>query len=367
MKQSIIILLLSGVLFSCNNSGSNPSANDSTGTGTNTTDTAANKPMLLLNLPDSCNTPDGLALGNDSTILLSMPNHNDPSYKSHIYKIVGNALQLFTDLPVEPSTGHVCPMDLAFGPDGNVYINDNQYELYDKNYKSRLLKVTMQGGKPVSVTPIVTGFRLANGMVWKGNDLYITDSQWDTPQDTTKSAVFHFTLAQLSGSPIKLQPGFNNPYILDTFTTHFGEDKIDNGVDGIDYDSKGNLYTGLFGDGTVYKITLDEAGKSTGKKELVAKGPIASVDGFIIDRRTDKLYICDAKKNAIKIVDANGQVSTLWENGDTDGGDGGLDQPAEIMLVGNKLYISSFDKPMGDQFVNKKYDKPNTVSVITLP
>jgi hypothetical protein len=361
MKGIAFVLLIIG-FTSC----SNPSANNGETATTKNDTTAANKPVLLLDLPDSCNTPDGLAL-KDSMILLSMPNFNDTTYKPHIYQIVGNSIQLFTDLPVEPSTNHVCPMDLAFGPDGNVYINDNQFELYDKNYKSRLLKVTMQGGKPVSVTPIVTGFRLANGLVWKGNDLYVTDSQWDTPQDTAKSAIFHFTLADLSGKPIQLKPGFDNPYILDTFTTHIGADKIDNGVDGIDFDSKGNLYTGLFGDGMVYKIRLKEDGKKEGKEVFVPQGPLASVDGFIIDRRTDKLYICDAKKNAIKVVAPDGQVSTLWENKDTDGSDGLLDQPAEVLLVGNKLYISNFDKPNTSEFVNKGYNKPNTVSVITLP
>ena len=104
MKNSFLLILLSAVLFSCKDK----------------TITVTNKPELLLNLPDSCNTPDGLVQGPDGTILLSMPNHNDPSYKSHIYKIVGNTIQLFTDLPVEPTTNHVCPMDLAYGPDGNV-------------------------------------------------------------------------------------------------------------------------------------------------------------------------------------------------------------------------------------------------------
>ncbi len=355
-------------LMSFNNGGANNESNKSHLKDSVSVNDSMFKPALLLNLPDSCNTPDGLAINKDGDmVLLSMPNHNDPSYKSHIYRINGNTLEFFSDLPVQPDTKHVCPMDLAFGPDGNVYVNDNQFELYDKNYKSRLLKIIMKDGKPQSVVPVVTGFRLANGMVWKGNDLYITDSQWDTPQDTAKSAIFHFTLSQLSGKPIALQSGFGNKYILDTFSTHIGEDKIDNGVDGIDYDSKGNLYTGMFGDGTVYKITLKEDGSAAGKEVFVPQGPIASVDGFIIDRSNDKLYICDAKNNAIKTVTPDGKVGTLWENGDTNGQDGLLDQPAEVLLAGNKLYISNFDKPTGNKFVNKGYNKPNTESIITLP
>lgn len=371
MKKGFVLVALAAFLFSCGNQQNEEQTaekNDSTQVqDTSNASSSSNLPILLLNLPDSCNTPDGLTLSGDSLILLSTPNFNDTTYKPRIYRINGNAITPFVDLPVHPQTKHVCPMDLAFGPDGNLYINDNQFELYDKNYKSRLLKVVMKNGKPTTVVPIVTGFRLANGLVWKGNDLYVTDSQWDTPEDTAKSAIFHFTVAQLSGKPIQLKPGLDNPYILDTFTTQIGADKIDNGVDGIDYDSKGNLYTGLFGDGIVYKLTLDSVGKLAKKEVFVPKGTIASVDGFVIDRRNDNLYICDAKKNAIRTVSASGQVTTLWENSDTDGSEGLLDQPAEVLLVGNKLYISNFDKPNSSEFVNKKYDKPNTVSVIALP
>ena len=62
----------------------------------------------------------------------------------------------------------------------------------------------------------------------------------------------------------------------------------------------------------------------------------------------------------------DGNVNTLWQNGDTDGKDGSLDQPSEVLLVGNSLYIANFDKPSAKDFVNKKYDKPNTVSLIRL-
>ena len=44
---------------------------------------------------------------------------------------------------------HTAPMDRAVGPDGNLYINDNQFELGNTNYESRLLRVVMKDGKPV--------------------------------------------------------------------------------------------------------------------------------------------------------------------------------------------------------------------------
>ncbi|MEJ7666884.1 MAG: hypothetical protein WKG07_48970 [Hymenobacter sp.] len=38
------------------------------------------------------------------------------------------------------------------------------------------------------------------------------------------------------------------------------ETGVDNGADGIDYDSQGRLYTGSFGDGTLYRVTLKPDG-----------------------------------------------------------------------------------------------------------
>jgi hypothetical protein len=58
-------------------------------------------------------------------------------------------------------------------------------------------------------------------------------------------------------------------------------------------------------------------------------------------------------------------VKTLWKNGNTDGTGGLLDEPVEVLLHGGTLVISNFDKPMNG-FVNTKFDKPYTLSVIAL-
>ena len=62
---------------------------------------------------------------------------------------------------------------------------------------------------------------------------------------------------------------------------------------------------------------------------------------------------------------ANGTVATLAQNGDTDGQNGRLDQPAEVLLVGKRLYISNYDKP-DKKFVNKNADDVHTMSYIDL-
>lgn len=326
-------------------------------------------PKLLFTLDDAHNTPDGLAEAPNGHLILSVPNLADNSQPASLMEIDGTTIKPYaTNLPVEPSTKKAAPMDLAFGPDGNLYYAENQYE-NSKDFKSRLMKVEVKNGKPGAITTVVDGFALANAVVWKGNTIYVTDSQWDLPNNDKGSAIMHFTLAELSKGTVHLKPKAMDPHVLAVFSTTVNETGVDNGADGMDYDSKGNFYTGSFGDGRLYKVSLKADGSLDKQEILKLSGkPIPCVDGLIIDRATDKMYVCNSRENAIEVVDLrNGNtVTTLAQNGDTDGIGGLLDQPAEVLLKGKRLYISDFDKPE-KKFVNSKSDAPHTMSVIDLP
>jgi len=326
-------------------------------------------PKLLFTLDDAHNTPDGLALAPNGHLILSVPNLADNSQPAVLMEIDGSTIRSFaTNLPVEPTTKKAAPMDLAFGPDGNLYYAENQYE-NSKDFKSRLMKVTMKNGKPGAITTAVDNFALANGVVWKGNTLYVTDSEWDLPDNDKGSAIMKFSLAELSKSTVHLKPKTKDPHVLAMFTTTVNETGVDNGADGIDYDSKGNLYTGSFGDGKLYKVALNPDGSFAKQEILTLSGKqLPCVDGLIIDRTTDKMYLCNSRENAIEIVDLrNGnKVTTLAQNPDTDGSGGKLDQPAEVLLQGKRLYVSNFDHP-AKHFANTKSDAPHTMSVIELP
>lgn len=322
-------------------------------------------PQLLYTLPDKYNIPDGMALASDGTVYLSVPNLADNTYLGVLVKFAPDSVQFVTGLPAHPETKHAAPMDLAFGPDGNLYYAENQYE-NDKNYKSRLMRIRMQNGKVLGVDPVVTGFGLANAVVWKGNTIYVTDSQWDMPDNPNGSAVMRFTLDELKRGAVALKPKTADPHVLAMFTTQVNDTGVDNGVDGMDYDSKGNLYTGSFGDGTMYKLTLKPDGSLATKEVLKLSRKVPCVDGLIIDRNTNKLYLCNSRENAIEVVTlANGQVTTLVQNGDTDGKGGKIDQPAEVLLKGNRLFITNFDKPE-KKFVNTKADEVHTMSYVDL-
>lgn len=321
------------------------------------------RPQLAYTLPEEYNTPDGLALAPDNSMLLSVNNAGNPAYPAVILRLTDQGYTVFATPTPNPATGKASPFDIAYGPDGNVYYCDNQFTI-DPSFKSRLMRIKLVNGQPTTIEAVVEGFRLSNGLVWKGNTLYVTDSQWDLPGVDNGSAIFKFTLDELSGAsgsdPIKLTPLALDPHILTTFVTVLGPDGDDLGCDGIDYDSQGNLYTGLFGNGTMYKLTLNADGSLASKTEF-AKLPC--VDGLVINRETDNLYVCDAKHNAIRIVSPSGDQRVLSQNGDTDGTGGLLDEPAEVLLRNNRLYISNYDVPQKGT-INTRSDAPHTLSVL---
>lgn len=126
------------------------------------------RPKLRLSLPDHCNTLDRMRLDpKTSDVILSCSNFADANYPGKLMKITpDNRLEVYFDrLPPHPVTGKVVPMGLDFGLDGNLDGADNQY-FSDKNYQSRLLRVNIRDGKPVSAEVLVEGFKLANAVRW---------------------------------------------------------------------------------------------------------------------------------------------------------------------------------------------------------
>ncbi len=351
MKQFLCLALLtSGLVIGCQDHRDFPTVDQNV------------PPRLAYSFPEQYNTPDGLALTPDNNMLVSINNLGNPSlaYPPVILRLTDQGYSVFATPPVSPVTGRAAPFDLAYGPDGNVYYADNQFN-YNSDFKSRLMRIRIVNGQPTTIEPVVEGFRLSNAVVWKGNTVYVSDSQWDLPGVDNGSAIFKFTLAELNtGTPIQLQRFTLDPHILTTFTTQVGPDGDDIGADGIDYDSQGNLFTGIFGDGTMYKMTLNADGSLASKTQF-AKLPC--VDGIVINRATDNIYVCDAKNNAIRIVSPAGVVRTLSQNGDTDGSNGLLDEPAEPLLRNGRLFIANFDVPQKGT-INTKSDAPHTISVL---
>jgi len=344
-------------------------------------------PRLLIRLPTSCNTPGGSTLDAEGNIILSIPNfNNDALLKDGLIetpappKMVkidkNNELTTWYEFRKEdmhPDTGKIGPMDCAFGPDGNLYITDMQI-FWDNHNQSRLLRINVIDGLPVSMDVVVEGFIVANGMVWKGDTLFVTETVLAYPKKGEKnpqllSGVYAFKIDELKNGCLILPPyEENNPerHLMEVFRS---SGRVGLGADGVAVDGNGDLYTSIIEDGLIYKTSFDDKGEPVETSLFARSNDMVSAAGIVWRKEDNRIYVADMLNNAVHVVDMKGNVQTLHKNSDTDGADGSLDQPCEVLIRGNELIVINMDMPWEDPtglLVNTKIDETYTISVIPL-
>ena len=328
---------------------------------------AAAKAELLVALPDYCNTPDGMCLMPNQSIIVSIPNFNDETKPPLLMRITAaNQAEKFYEFPtpyhgLAKGVDRIAPMGIGFAPSGALYLADMQY-MKDKNQKSRLWKLVLKRGQVDKMVLVASGFNVANGIAIHGSYCYITESVLEEDSHPLTSAVLRFKLTEENvtlRTPLK-----GDPHIITTFKSYREDWRF--GADGIEFDRKGNLFVGLFGEGVLHKITFNKDG-SVKANEVFAKAPgkLINCDGMHRDA-ADNLYVADSAANAIQIVHPDGSVETLCQNEDVaDKLTGQLDQPCEALVRGNEIIVSNMDWPF-PKFKNTKYQLPATLSVIKL-
>jgi hypothetical protein len=331
------------------------------------TSAKTHKAALLVALPDDCNTPDGMCLLPDNSIIVSVPNFNDETKPPLLMKITAkNKVERFLAFPtpfpgLPAGLNRIGPMGISRAPSGDLYLADMMY-MKDKNQKSRLWRVVVKDGRVDRMVLVANGFNVANGTAVHGGYCYVTESVLEEDSHPLTSAVLRFKLdeenVQLK-TPLK-----DDPHIITTFKSQNEEWRF--GADGLEFDSKDNLFVGLFGEGVIHKITFDAAGKVKSNDAFAkAPGKLINCDGMHRDA-ADNLYVADSAANAIRIIHPDGTVATLWENEDvTDKLTGLLDQPCEALIRGNEVIVSNMDWPF-PKFKNTKHQMPATLSIIKL-
>ena len=348
------------------------------------------KPKVFVTLPGDTHQPDGMTVNpKTKTIFLNCPNLNYEGPEKNpgaLVRLKSNGdtatvekLLVYKDKVVHPDTGKVGPMGLFFGPDGHLYVCDNQYFFNPAN-KSRILRVKMDGDNPTGeVEIVVEGTKLSNAVLWIGNRMFVTDTFLDLDGEFGAGCVWMFTLDELSKAgtagnpPIKVNPVKklgDDPHCISIQTVKKLPGCGNGGADGMTADKDGVIYFGNFGNGEMYRIVLDENGKATTDVIHKAGDYFSCCDGIFYDAGTNKVYINDSAGNAIHAftppkAGEKAVFETLWENGDTDGADGSLDQPCECVVVDGKMVIANFDWAF-PELLNTKSDKPDTLSVIHL-
>ena len=310
-------------------------------------------------LPDSCNTPDAMAVLADGSLILSVPNFTDPTSPGVLMRISPkDEPALFCKMPLHPETKRAYPMGVREAPNGDLYVADCQC-MDEKPNNSRLLCVRVADGKAGRIEVVARGLNVANGVAIRDGFVYLTDSSIKTaPDGTTVSAVYRFRLDERD---VQVDHTGNDPHLVTTQRTVSKEIPV--GADGIDFDQDGNLYVANCGDAVIERIVLDRSGKVVEQKVITPAGAMKSADGLFYDRRSKRLYVADILANAIRAVTLDGRVETVAEDADNDGSRGLLDGPSEVIARGDELIAANFDRVFPGS-VNKTSEKPYTLSVL---
>jgi len=326
------------------------------------------EPKLLTLLPEEyvC-TPDGMEIDREGNLILACPNFADMTMPSCICKIDKdyNVTKWF-DVPVCEETGEARAMGLAFGPDWDLFIVDNQGWSGDEKlvFKGRILRVRLNGDKVEKVTVVASGMEHPNGIRIWGNYLYVTQSlltKVKTESGNLLSCVYRFHLDDVN---VAVTNTLSDVNILATWETYNPDDQY--GMDGIVFDKDGNMYVGNFGDGEVFKVSFNEDG-SVKENVSFAKDPknLRSTDGMTIDEYGN-IYVADFVVNAIARISKDGKVTRIAQSPDTDGFNGELDQPGEPCVWNGKIAVSCFDCVVGADKVNTKHEMPATMSLLEI-
>ena len=325
-------------------------------------------PKLFTLLPEYCNTPDGMAVGADGCLYLAAANYADPSVPGSILRVdLQGGITKWADLPLHPETGQVHPMGIAFAPNGDLYVVDNQGWSGAEAllFKGRILRLHVAEDRVTSVTVVAKDMEHPNGMRIRDGHLYVTQSMMSRVADASGKLVSCVYRFGLEDRDIAVTNTFADTNLLCTFLTLNPECQY--GADGIEFDADGNLYVGNFGDGAFHRVSFHADGSV--KENLVwAKdtAQLQTTDGIIRDPATGNFYVADFSANAIAKVTPEGRVTRIAQSPDTDGLHGELDQPGEPCIWNGKLIVSCFDLVTGPDKVNTAHEMPATLSWLEL-
>jgi len=327
-----------------------------------------NESKLLKILPEYICTPDGMEIDAQGNLVLSCPNFAEDDNSGIVVRIDKDLnVKKWFDVPVHPETGVARNMGIALGPDGYVYLCDNQgwSERPDLLFKGRVIKVKADDeGNILNWKVVAYNMEHPNGVRIKGDYLYVTQSYMHPEKDPSGKLVSGVYRFSLTDENIEITNTKADPNCFVTFLTQ--NPNCQYGMDGIAFDKKGDMYVGNFGDGAVHKVTFNEDG-SVRDSFIWAKDPeqLVSTDGMCFDE-DGNLYIADFSFNSIVKVTPDAKVTRIAQSPDNDGLDGGLDQPGEPIIWNGKIVASCFDLVTDPGKVNNEHTMPATLAYLEM-
>jgi len=213
---------------------------------------------------------------------------------------------------------------LAFNAQGDLFIAVGPF-----TEVVRVRGADLNAQKPGTAQTFATGTAGANGIVFdRQGNLYVSGGA--------------------SGIVYRVGPNggaAQSSVQIEKFSRTLPDGKAQQAIvaNGVEFDSKGNLYVADTARGAVWKIEMAAGGKA-GKPVILAQSPLLEgADGLAFDGG-GKLWVTANERNAIVTVTMDGKVEEIAKNGSK----GPLEFPGNIVFVGNTAYVNNFDTPRRD-------------------
>jgi len=253
-------------------------------------------------MPPDCTTPDGMAVTPDGRLAIAAPN-NGRRRPGAVFRLdaPGRRPVKWFDVPVTSDTGFASPMGICFGPEGELYVCDNQ-----PDSKGRLLRLAFADDKVASCEIVAEGLENANGVKYLNGKLYLTQAfqtKCVREDGAATSALYMFDAKDRN---VRVTNTAADPQRV--FTDATTNRVVRGGMNGVAVSKDGIVYAGNYGDGRIWKLTPGSDGRFT-RTELFAKG-LVSADGLCTDD-AGNLYCADMLGCATVRFAPDGKMTVL--------------------------------------------------------
>ena len=289
---------------------------------------AATATAGTVQMPPACTTPDGMAVSPDGKLVIAAPNNNrkQPGCVFTLAAPGGTPVKWF-DVPALPASGYSQPMGVCFGPEGELYVCDCQ-----KKGLGRVLCFTFRDGRDASCETVAEGLHNANGVKYLNGRLYVTQAfLYDVPRgDGAATSGLYMFGAKDRNVRVGNTPA--DPQCVFSDVTR--NPRIACGLNGVAVDSKGNIYTGNYGDGRLWKLTPGADGRIVSAVEIVhPEAGVKTPDGLCVDAE-DNVYVADMFGSQTVKVTPGGAVSVVQKDG--------LVRPSEPCVWRGSVYTANY-------------------------
>ncbi len=282
----------------------------------------------LIQMPETCTTPDGMTIDPQNRLVIAAPN-NSRKQPGAIFRLDapgGKPYKWFDVAPLAAS-GYSQPMGVCFGPEGELYVCDCQ-----KKGLARVLCFTFRDGQVATCETVAEGLHNANGVKYLNGRLYVTQAfLFDIPRgDGAATSGLYMFDAKARNVRVGNTPA--DPQCVFADVTR--NPKIKCGLNGVAVTSKGEIYTGNYGDGTLWRLTPGADGRIASAVQVVhPEAGVKTPDGLCVDAE-DNVYIADMFGSQTVKVSPDGVVSVVQKDG--------LNRPSEPCVWRGSVYTANY-------------------------